>query len=191
MEMTAIIMGDVNTVYTLECAHRRQLLAARARLTISPLPCTKTIGGVYIDDFVILSVLLFSDVHVASSPIEVQRADAMHDFLQMPTNASKSGIRGRVLERSPRRRCRHFRIPSRTASLAHAHHDSCHFSRNKTLLQRLLGGWAFALAFRREAFACLDVACTAAATFPSSRRCRLDGTSFSLSQDSLLCWRRT
>ena len=28
--MTAIVMGDVNAVYTLECAHRRQLLAARA-----------------------------------------------------------------------------------------------------------------------------------------------------------------
>ena len=29
---------------------------------------------------------------------------------------------------------------------------------NRTVLQRLLGRWAFALAFRREAFACLDVA---------------------------------
>ena len=42
----------------------------------------------------------------------------------------------------------------------------------RTLLQRLLGGWAFALAFRREVFASLDVSCTAAATVPPSRRCR-------------------
>ena len=28
--MTAIVMGDVNAVHALECAHRRQLLAARA-----------------------------------------------------------------------------------------------------------------------------------------------------------------
>ena len=28
--MTAIVMGDVNAVHTLECAHRRQLFAARA-----------------------------------------------------------------------------------------------------------------------------------------------------------------
>ena len=34
---------------------------------------------------------------------------------------------------------------------------------NRTLLQRL---WAFALAFLREAFASLDVSCTAAATLP-------------------------
>ena len=30
MGMIAIVMGDVNAVYTLECAHRRQLLGARA-----------------------------------------------------------------------------------------------------------------------------------------------------------------
>ena len=31
---------------------------------------------------------------------------------------------------------------------------------NRTLLRRLLGGWAFALAFRREVFAGLDVSHT-------------------------------
>ena len=70
--MTAIVMGDVNAVYTLECAHRRQLLAARALNERSllirglPSPRTKTIGDVYIDGLVILSVLQFSDVHVAA-----------------------------------------------------------------------------------------------------------------------------
>ena len=75
-------MGDVNAIYRLECAHRRQLRAARGL----PFPRTKTIGDVSIDDLVILSVLHFSDVHVDSSPIEVQRADVLYDFLQMPTN---------------------------------------------------------------------------------------------------------
>ena len=42
-------------------------------------------------------------------------------------------------------------------------------------MQRLLGGWAFALAFRREVFASLDVACTTATSLPPSRRCRLNG----------------
>ena len=52
--MTAIVVGDVNTVYTLECAHRRQLLAAltlhERSLLIRGLPFlhTKTIGDVYI-----------------------------------------------------------------------------------------------------------------------------------------------
>ena len=46
---------------------------------------------------------------------------------------------------------------------------------NRTLLRRLLGGWAFALAFRREVFASLDVSYTAATTLPPSRRCRQIG----------------
>ena len=46
---------------------------------------------------------------------------------------------------------------------------------NRTLLQRLLGGSGFALAFRREVYACLDVSHTAAATLPPSRRCRVNG----------------
>ena len=46
---------------------------------------------------------------------------------------------------------------------------------NRTLLQRLLGGWAFALAFRREVFASLGVSHTAATTLPASRRCRVNG----------------
>ena len=59
--MTAIVTGDVNAVYTLECARRRQLLAARAQNERSLLirglafPRTKTIGDVYVDDLVILS----------------------------------------------------------------------------------------------------------------------------------------
>ena len=45
---------------------------------------------------------------------------------------------------------------------------------NRTLL-RLLGGWAFALALRREVFASLDVSHTAATSLPPSRRCGLNG----------------
>ena len=95
--MTAIVMGDVNAAHTLECAHRRQLLAARAlnerALLIRGLsfPRKKTFGDENSDDLDILSVLQFFDVHIESSPIEVQRADALYDFLQMPTQARKSG----------------------------------------------------------------------------------------------------
>ena len=46
---------------------------------------------------------------------------------------------------------------------------------NRMLLQRLLGGWAFALAFRREAFASLDVSYTASTAMPPCRRCRVNG----------------
>ena len=61
--MTAIVMGDVNAVHTLECAHRKQLLAARPLHERSllirglPFPRTKTIGDEKKDDLVILSVL--------------------------------------------------------------------------------------------------------------------------------------
>ena len=46
---------------------------------------------------------------------------------------------------------------------------------NRTLLRRLVGGWAFALAFRRKVFASLDVSHTAATSLPPSRRCRVNG----------------
>ena len=46
---------------------------------------------------------------------------------------------------------------------------------NRALLQSILGGWVFALAFHREAFASLDVSCTAATTLPPSRRCQVNG----------------
>ena len=106
-----LITGDVNAVHTLGCAPRRHLLFARALNERSPLirelpfPRTKTIGDVYIDDLVIPSVLQFSDAHVASSPTEVQRT---------------------------RRRVQGTRIPSRTASLAHAHHDAGRFYTGKS-----------------------------------------------------------
>ena len=85
----------------MQCTHssvliRRQLLALRALnerfllIRALPFPCTKTMVNVYIEDLIVLSVMLRSDVHVASSSIEVQRADALYDFLQMPTNAAKS-----------------------------------------------------------------------------------------------------
>ena len=63
--MTAIVMGDIIAVYTLECAHRRQLLAVRALNERSmlirelPFPRAKTIEEVFLDDLVILSVLQF------------------------------------------------------------------------------------------------------------------------------------
>ena len=119
--MTAIVMGDVSAIDTLECAHRRQLLAARAlnerSLLIRGLtfPCTKTSGDVYIDDLVILSVLQLSVVHVGSSPIEMQRADAFFDF----SDAYKCGqVRqhalGRAFGRAPGWRLRDTRTPPRT-----------------------------------------------------------------------------
>ena len=168
MGMTAIIMGDVNGVHTLECARRRQLFAARAlnerSLLIKglPFPRTKTIGDVYIDDLVILSVLQSSDVHVASSPIEVQRADALYDFLQMPTNAGKPG--STLAASSGEGTSTALQALSDSISSGEFRSSRCWSlpQVNRTPLRRLLGGWAFALAFRREAFACLDVAYTAA-----------------------------
>ena len=60
MGMTAIVLGHVNAVCTLECVHRRQLLAARALNERSLL----IIRDVFIDDL------------VDSLLTEVQRADA-------------------------------------------------------------------------------------------------------------------
>ena len=91
--MTAVFMEDVG--FTLESAQRRRPLAALNGRSLSfgrpAFPRTKTTGNAYIDDLVVLSVKKLSDVHVESSPIDMQRADALYDSLQMPTNLGKSG----------------------------------------------------------------------------------------------------
>ena len=83
-------------------------------------------------------------------------------------------ILGRVLGRTPRWHLRHARHPSRTPRFAHAHHDADR--RCRTFSQRLLGGWAFALAFLRESVRqprrVLHCSCnfTSIQTVPSERR---------------------
>ena len=188
---TAIVKGDVNAVCTLECAHRRQSLAARAlqerSLLIRGLPFlrTKTTGDVHIGDLVILSVFFFfcnfqtcTLIHRPSKCSE----DALHDFLQMPTNAGKSGSTlsgefwgGRLDGVSG---TLGFPLERRVSVMLVTMLISA-MGVNRTLLQRLLGGWAFALAFRREVFARLDVSHTFFGTsLPPSRRCRLKGALF-------------
>ena len=108
--LTAIVMGDVNAVYTIECAHRRLLLAARPLHERSllirglPFPPTKTIGDVYVDDLVTHSVLEFSNVYFGGS-------HASYDFLKTLTNVRQYAL-SRVLARLVRRRFGHTRIPS-------------------------------------------------------------------------------
>ena len=126
-------------------------LSARSLL----IPRTKTIGDAYIDDLGILIVLQFSDVYVVSSPIEVQRADALYDFFQMPTNGEKSGstlsgeFRGVLLDGVsgtlgfPLERQVSLMLVTMLVSAVGV---------NRTLLRRLLGGWALALAFSTRSF---------------------------------------
>ena len=133
--MTVIVMGDVNAVCALGCTHRRHMLAARAPNERSlltrglPFPPTKTIGDVYSDDLVILTVLQCSDVHAASLSIEVWRAPT----LCTPSNAHECGqvwqyTDGRVLGGHVDGVAGPFGFSSRTTCLAHAHHDAggCH-----------------------------------------------------------------
>ena len=116
--MTEIVMGDVNAVYTLECAHRRLLLAARTLNERSllirglPFPRTKTIGDVFFDDLFILSVLKFSNVlfhrqwkcsepmlcTISSRCLRMRASQAVHS----PENSGST----------TRRRFRHAWIPS-------------------------------------------------------------------------------
>ena len=96
-----------------------------------PFPRTRTIGDVHIDDFVNLSILHFSGVHVDSSPIEVQRADAMYGFLEMPTNAGKPGgtLSGEFSGR----------LDGISGTLGFPLESRVSLMLNRTLLQRILG----------------------------------------------------
>ena len=178
MSETAISMGIVSAVYQYECAHRRQLLAARALnersllLRELPFPRTRTIGEVYIDDLVILSILHLSDGHVGSSPIEVQRADAVCD-VKMPTHAGKSGstLSGKFWEDASMAFQAHSdSLLSRVSLILHDA-NRCGGLKSDALATPLgkgreEGRGPFALAFRREGFASLDVSYLAATVAP-------------------------
>ena len=119
-----------------------------------------------LDDLVILSVLQFSDVHVDSSPIEVH---ARRYCVPLPPHAFECGSSlGRAGSGvvaldglastlgDPLERRVSFMLTTMLVAAVGG---------NRTLLQRFLGGWAVALAFRRETFASLGVFHTAAAGF--------------------------
>ena len=98
--MTAIVMVDVDTLYTRPSVLTADtLLTSRALLNehsvliriLSLSFARRRSEKVRINDLIILRILQLSDVHVGSLPIEVQRADALYGFLQMPTNAGTSG----------------------------------------------------------------------------------------------------
>ena len=83
-----------------------------------------------------LSFSVFCKFQTCMSPRRHKSA-ACRCCVRLPPNAYECGqvwqcTRGRVLGRSPRRRCRHSRIPSRTARLAHAHRDAGRFCRGKS-----------------------------------------------------------
>ena len=127
-ETVQITIGDTKDCFYLYEVPRTPL----------PFPCTMTIGDVYIDDLVILSVWEFSDVHIESLPFEVQRADALY------TNAGKSGsaLAGEFWR---------GHLDGVAGTLGFPHHDACRFYMGKSdALPRLLGGWAFALALGRS-----------------------------------------
>ena len=69
--------SSVRTAVTAHALNRRSLLLGEP-----PFLRAATIGDVYMDGLVILSILHFSDVHAESRPIEVQRAVALYDFPQ-------------------------------------------------------------------------------------------------------------
>ena len=122
--------------------------------------------------------------HLNSSPIEVQRADALYDFMQVPSKSCTlageflggvlDGVAGTL--RFPLERRVSLKLITMVVAAVRV---------NRALLQRHLGGWAFALAFRLEVFASLDVSCTAATILPPTMM------SLYLSQGSILCWKRT
>ena len=126
--MTAIVMGDVNAVFTLACVHRRQLArCARTERTLPADQSSLSRARRRLETCTLMILLLSVSCNLqtcmsVSSPIEVQRADALYGFFQMPTNAGESGstLAGEFWGW----RLRHTRIPSSTPSCAHAHRDA-------------------------------------------------------------------
>ena len=139
--MTAIILGDVNAVYTLECAYRRQLLAARALIRGVAFPRTKTVGDVYVDDlghsqcFVIFRRACRFVAHQCAAcrccvPNVGKSDSTLSGEFWGGHFDGVAGTLGFPLER---------RVSLTLITMLIAA-----VGENRTLLQRLLGGWAFA-----------------------------------------------
>jgi len=88
--LQGVIMGDLNAVYAVECAHRRQLLAAGAlredQLLMSglPFPDGDMVADVYIDDLAYLVICALVDVHNELAVEQVARADGMYEAPRHP-----------------------------------------------------------------------------------------------------------
>ena len=99
-KMTSIVLGNINAVYTLACAHPPTIVpCARSERTIFVIralffPHAKTIGDVCIDDLVIRSALQLSTVRVESLPIEVQLTAALVDFFVVAVGVSRTLLQG-------------------------------------------------------------------------------------------------
>ena len=115
--------------------------------------CTRS--SVRTDDFVILSILYFSDVHVKSLPVEVQRADALYDLPKMRHKQARKTAHSRESfgrGGSPGiSRTLGFHL-ERRVSLMLSTVLIAAMGVNRTLLRRFMEVWAIALAVRREVF---------------------------------------
>ena len=95
--VAAVVMGDLNAVYAVEAAHRRQLLSVGSLQTRSMLlPGSAfhrfaTLGDVYIDDLVIIAMFHFSRLHLKDDFAPAQRADTLYESLGMEVPAKKCG----------------------------------------------------------------------------------------------------
>jgi len=186
LAVAGVIMGDLNAVFAVETAHRRQLLAARALRPSSmlvpgtPFPRSDVITDVYVDDAAFLTMApLRADGSVADLPVEeVDRADAMYSALGMPlaedkkVNAEDAELWGGRL----RGRQGTLAFPgARRASLMAGTCVGLLLGLSKQQAQRVLGAWNFAMGFRSLSCSALGLVYTAVDRMPSRGRICLRG----------------
>ena len=171
MAVAAVIMGDLNAVYAVEAAHRRQLPSVPRTMLIPgcAFPRSATIGDVYIDDHI-------SRLHLKDDFIPAQLADTLYESLGMVVSAKKCGSAfelevwgGQLDENRGKLGFGMGRRVSLMLATGAARGLSGHDFR------RFLGLWVYALSFRREALSVLDVASVAAECFAPRRRCAVEG----------------
>ena len=177
---TVIVTGDVNAMYKLDRAHRRQWLAARAlneRFLLIRGPPSSAQRRLKTNILTILSSSAFCNfqtyilIHRPSKCSEPMLCMIFPDAYECGQVRQKTlGEDGSTVVRAqsgfPLERWVSLMLVTVLISAVGV---------NRTLLRRLLGGWAFALAFRRAVFASRDVSYTAAIALPPSRGCRLNG----------------
>ena len=114
--MIAIVMGDVDAVYTLERVLVARALNERSLLIRGlPFPHTKTIGDRHSQRFALFGRTYRFVAHRSSARRRLVRPLADADKCEQV----RQYTRGRVLGGAPGRRFRHARVPSRSAGFAH------------------------------------------------------------------------
>jgi hypothetical protein len=201
--MCGVMMGDANAVTAVLHANRKMLLEANVKpeellMRGLPFPRGGRLGDIYIDDLVLLSVVPFLEVRGGSVLHWLRRQARRREKIILPTMDRRNEEVNRVWLHYGMPQSEHKAVDGgarvdvwggelwtlegklgfprgRRASLMMATLLAVAGGASGRVLEQLVGGLTFALAFRREALSFLSASYGACRSLPKRRWCTVDG----------------